>query len=350
MLQLQTRRFLLSGVFVSTFLVVCVVKLSCRIVDPPYMADVRALAESAPVVFRGQVVEVHSVGETTTDSSVERKIATFQVDRMYRGTVNTEVSLNFAYDWFMRGNGHYCMDFQPNTYWLVFAVEKDGRLELSDDCDGALTVSPILGPDLGNASWLAQMETDFLAGLADSDPAIRLISIQRLGGLGLASSRDALHRIIETGNKEESKWAIYAALRTGDITVLPKVKELLAEGNLDQPQRAMALQLQYLSDPAAEPNLLAILNSANGDLTRKCALTALGEKLRDPKAVPSLASHLSDPDHDARYLALNGLRNITHENACTLPPNWKEQDVEPQIEICKSWWEAEGKFEPWPQD
>jgi hypothetical protein len=174
-------------------------------------------------------------------------------------------------------------------------------LELFDDCEGALAISPLLGTDLKDTDWLTQMEADFLAGLSDSSPAGRVLSIQRLGGLKLPSSRSALHRVIETGDKDESKWAIYAALRTGDVTVLPRVKELLAVGDHEWPERA-------------------------------------------------ISAHLSDSDSYARYDALDGLKNITKEKACTLPPEWREEDVEPQISRCKVWWEQVGKSRDWKQD
>ena len=312
------------------------------------MADVRALAEKAPIVFRGRVARVSSFGVKPRHTIALDSIATIEVDRPYRGKVSSETSLYFVYGGMPTGiNGHYCIDFQPDTYWLVFAVEKDGRLQLFDDCEGALGISPLLGPDLKGAGWQAQMEADFLAGLADTSSAARLLSIQRLGGLKLPSSRGALHRVIETADEEESKWAIYAALRTGDISVLSGVKELLVVGDHSWPERAMSLELENVTDAAAVPDLIAILDTAPGDSARSCALIALGEKLKDPRAVPSLANHLSDPDRYARYDALDGLKNITHESACTLPSHWVERDVEPQILKCKTWWEQKGKFRSW---
>jgi hypothetical protein len=339
-------RFLL---LVGSVLSLCATQLLCRIPEPPYMVDVRELGEKAPIVFRGQVVDISSTGENPPEWTQVKAIATFQVDRVYRGHVGAETPLPFAYDWFMAVNGHECINFQPNTYWVVFAQEKKGRLELSDDCNGALAISPLLGPSVENEGWLDQMEADFIAGLRDSDPASRLISIQRLGGLSLPSSRDALHRVIETGDKKESGWAIYAALRTGDFTVLPRVKQLLQVGDHAAPESAIALQLRNVAEGSAVVDLIAILQSAPGELTRSSVLIALGEKLKDPRAVPILAAHLSDSDHYARYDALDGLRNITHENACTLQQNWREQDVEPQILKCKTWWELEGQFQSWTQ-
>lgn len=194
------------------------------------------------------------------------------------------------------------------------------------------------------------MEADFIAGLDDSSSDARLASIQRLGGLKLASSRAALHRVIEQGSAEDSKWAIYAALRTGDVTVLQTVKQLLANGDDDRPERAIASELRNTTEASAVPDLIAILDASPGELTKRAVLTALGENLKDPRSVPSLAAHLSDPNHYVQYNALVGLRNITHEGACTLPAVWKEYDVEPKILQCKSWWGQEGKFRNWMQN
>jgi HEAT repeat protein len=213
-----------------------------------------------------------------------------------------------------------------------------------------MTISPRLGPNLKAADWLAQMEADFLAGLLDPDPEARLASIQRLGGLKLPSSRAALYAVIEEGRVAESKWAVYAALRTGDISVLPRVERLLAVGDHESPESAIALQLESISDPRAVPGLIAILESAPSEFTRNNILIALGEKLKDPRAVPTLAAHMSDPNRYARYDSLAGLKNITHEEACTLPPEWKEEDVEPQISRCKLWWEQSGKFQNWSRN
>lgn len=312
------------------------------------MLDIQALVKAAPIVFRGRVVKLRLTADSPAGPDAVTGVAEFQVDRVYRGHVSNPV-LYFAYNPLAAENGHDCINFQPRTYWLVFARENAGRLELADDCHGALSVSPLLGPTLENEDWLSQMEADFMAGLIDGDPASRLISIQRLGGLGLPSSRDALHRVVETGDKQESEWAVYALLRTGDITVLPQVKELLRRGDRAAPESAIALELRNVADERAVPGLIAILQSAPGGLTTSCVLMALGEKLKDPRAVPVLAAHLSDPDRYARYDALDGLRNLTHENACTLPRNWREQDIQPQISKCKAWWKQQGRFQSWTQ-
>jgi hypothetical protein len=320
--------------------------LWARLMLPPSMADVRELARKGSLVFRGHVLAVIPLTSHAGTGARNMYMARIQVDRWYRGKGPTEETLRFAYGSFA-SNGHDCIDFRTETYWVVFGHEQQGQLQLIDDCEGALTISPLLGRDLGTSDGFAQMEADFLAGLDDHDAAARLASIQRLGGLQLASSRDALHRVIEKGDDAESKWAVYAALRTGDVTVLPSVKQLLAGGDGTLPESAIAMQLQYITDPAAVPDLIAILKSAPSELTRTSVLIALGERLRDPRAVPSLADHLSDPELHARYDALNGLRVITDEQACTLPREWKEQDVEPQISRCRIWWEQVGKSRNW---
>jgi len=346
----KIRRIWVAIVLANLAMFLFAVQSWCRLMLPPSMADVRELAERAPLVFRGHVLTVTPITTNTEPGARVESIAKIQVDRWYRGKRSAEALLRFAYSGEIFANGHDCIDFRPETYWTVFAVEKNGQMEMIDDCEGALTISPLLGPDLGNANWLAQMEADFRAGLNDQDSAPRLASIQRLGGLKLPTSRDDLHRVIEKGDDAESKWAVYAALRTGDVTVLSLVKHLLAKGDDELPERAIAMQLQYVTDPSAVPDLIAILKSAPSELTRTGVLIALGEKLKDPRAVPSLADHLSDADRYARYDALDGLKNITHEEACTLPPEWKEQDVEPQISRCKIWWEQVGKLRDWSQN
>jgi hypothetical protein len=130
----------------------------------------------------------------------------------------------------------------------------------------------------------------------DGEP--RIYSPLPLGGLKLPSSRDAFHGVIENGNDGESKWAVYATLRTGDVSVLPRVMRLLATGDRELPELAIAMQLQYVTDTGAVPDLIAILESAPSELTRTRVLIALGQTLKDPRAVPSLAAHLSDSDEE----------------------------------------------------
>jgi HEAT repeats len=360
MRKLNIHRVWLAIVMANLAMVLFTVESWCRLMLPPSMVDVRDLAEKAPLVFRGHVLTITKnadnrlslnefIGLAEPGARV-RSIAKVQVDRWYRGKGSTEALLRFAYYGGPFADGHDCIDFRPETYWIVFAVQKDGQMEMVDDCEGALTVSALLGPDLGNADWLAQMEADFVAGLNDEDSAARLASIQRLCGLKLPSSRDALHHVIEAGNDAESKWAVYGALRTGDITVLPRVRQLLANGDRELPEFAIAMELQDITDSSAVADLIGILESAPSEVTRTRVLIALGKKLKDPRAVPSLAARLSDPDPHARYDALVGLKNITHEEACTLSRDREEQDVEPQVSRCKIWWEQVGKFRNWLQN
>jgi hypothetical protein len=59
-------------------------------------------------------------------------------------------------------------------------------------------------------------------------------------------------------------------------------------------------------------------------------LFALGEKLKDPLALPNLGAHLSDPGRFVGFNALVGLSNIAREGACPLSPGWTESDVAPK--------------------
>lgn len=73
---LQNQRFLFSAILVGSLLSLCAVKLWSRLMSPPAMADVRDLAEKAPIVFRGRVVKVSSPGEQPRRTYVVNSIAT----------------------------------------------------------------------------------------------------------------------------------------------------------------------------------------------------------------------------------------------------------------------------------
>src|SRR5216684_8552443 len=67
----------------------------CRLMLPPSMADVRNLAEKAPLIFRGHVLTVTPA--TTGLGERNESIANIQIDRWYRGNGSTRVLLRFAY-------------------------------------------------------------------------------------------------------------------------------------------------------------------------------------------------------------------------------------------------------------
>jgi HEAT repeat protein len=128
------------------------------------------------------------------------------------------------------------------------------------------------------------------------------------------------------------------------------VKQILTDGDLASPQRQIALELKNVSDPSAVPVLIEILANAPGELTRSSVLIALAENINDSRAVPTLAEHLSAADQSSRYLALEGLKNITHEEACALPKSSATQNFQWHIRRCKLWWEQEGKLQSWGKD
>jgi hypothetical protein len=331
-----------------------------RLMIDQSMVDVRAQAEKAPLVFRGRVLTVgpdpveKGIGLWVDGKPVNTDfVAKFQVDRIYRGKLEGEAVVHFSYgggQWF---NGHDCIDFRPEQSWLMFAVEKNGLLELFDDCTGALGISSRLGEEVRPSDWLAQMEADFIAGLEDSDVESRIFSIQRLGGLKLASSRPALHEVIERRKGIEAEWAIYATLRTGDITVLPMVNGLLASGDKKMPEGAIAYELRNVNDPSAVPYLLEIFEKTPSDYARFEALIALVDNLKDPRVVPVLGPSLSSSDRQIRYIALSGLNTIANAEACSTRHDANENDeaaFERETTSCKAWWEREGKYRSWTRN
>jgi hypothetical protein len=340
------RRYRIAVLTIAIVLLFPTMWAWCRLMSPPALAEVRDLAEKAPLVFRGRVLTVTRGAEIPNGGSPRIMIATFQIDRIYRGKKPEQALLHFRVG--NEVNGHDCINFQADTYWLVFAVEKPGYLAIFDDCIGALAMSSRLAPRTRNSGWLAQMEADFVAGLDDSDPQIRMYSIQWLGGLKLASSRPILHHLIERREGEEREWAIFAALRTGDASVLPLVNQLLEACDRQEPMELIKYELQFVTDPTAVPDLLKIFDNAPDDFTRSRVLIALAVNLKDRRAVPALAASLSSDDVHIRYLALEGLSNMTGTESCNL--NRSAEDIDPQVARCKLWWEQEGKTRIWSED
>jgi hypothetical protein len=138
--------FCLVGVAACSF----AAPLWSRLMMDQSMVDVRTQAEQAPLVFRGRVLTggpdliKKRVGLWVDGKPVNTNfVAKFQVDRIYRGKLG-EAVVHFSYGG-MGMNGHDCIDFRPEQSWLVLAVEKNGLLQLFDDCTGALGISARLG-------------------------------------------------------------------------------------------------------------------------------------------------------------------------------------------------------------
>jgi hypothetical protein len=193
------------------------VPLCARLRVSPGQEDVRDLAKRAPLVFRGKVVQLQL---TRDEPELREGIAVIGVERLYRGNIrfrnSSRFRVRFVYSAGNSFDGHNCVNLVLDSFWIFFAQPHDATgLELFDDCEGALAISRLHAPQI-SADALSQMEADFKAGLSDSDSEARLASIQRLAGLGLPASREALREFISYGNKTESKWALFALLKTGD--------------------------------------------------------------------------------------------------------------------------------------
>ena len=311
--------------------------------------DLRDLFSSAEFVFHGRVVTIESDGK---NNDWYNGVADLEVDRWYKGTpTRPTVRLQFVYNRNF-GNGHLCIDLHRSASWLIFAKQVgNGVFEFSDDCYGGLPVSSILASTT-HGTGIQQMQDDLIAGLQDGDSNARLENIKRLAGLRLLSSHDALKNFIDHGSEAESKWAIYAALRSGDLSVLSKVQSIVI--NLNQyrvdPDSSIALEIAHLKDSRAVPMLISVLESANMDFARGSAVQAL-QAIKDPRSVPSLANHLSDPDSSVSYNSLVAISYITHEASCTLPDDWheKEGEVNRRLASCQQWWQTQGSARKWSE-
>lgn len=324
--------------FVSlALLCVAPAKLWSRIEVPPYAVDLATFVSSAPVIFRATVLDVSDVAKEPDGFTT---VAHLRVDRWYRGGSSPSVAVEYQEGLHLMG--HDCISLKSDgTEWLIFAREQKGHLEFVDDCYAAVRVSPLLGSPSPRQDTLAQIEADFEAGLSDPEPAGRLLSIQGLGCLMSASSRPALHRIIDQGDPAEKDWATYAALRSGDVTVLPRVREMFARGGTEINPVLLAWELSQLTDRSGIPVLIEIAATSPDPHARGDALDALGRKMHAPEALPVIVDRLSDTDPGVRFSALAAMDSITHVNSCKTQPT--DDLVRPQIRQCVGWWDEAGK-------
>src|SRR5258708_39634498 len=97
MWKLKVHRVCLAIILASFALFLFALQSWCRLMVPPYMADVQALAERAPLVFRGHVLTVSPTTTSTETGARVESVANIHVDRWYRGKGATEALLPFAY-------------------------------------------------------------------------------------------------------------------------------------------------------------------------------------------------------------------------------------------------------------
>ncbi len=302
--------------------------------------DLTEFISSAPAIFRGVVVDV-KVDQSSTQMPI-RASARFKVQRWYRGSGSSAADLRYETGFHIPG--HNCLDFKPGTYWLVFATERGGHFEFVDDCYGAQPVSPLIASTSRGSDVVSRLEADLAAGLADSDRKGRLVSIQGLGGIKSAAARPVLHDIIASGDIVERDWATYAALRSGDTTVLVRVREMFVHGAQNVPSAFLGFELSQLKDRSAIPGLIGIVEAVRDSGGLVNAMTALGRNMRAAEALPAIARHLTDADAAVRFSALNAMGAITSQPECTLPlePRWTQDMVEPSISRCLTWWDQSG--------
>jgi hypothetical protein len=217
--------------------------LHSRIESPPSTVDLTRFVSEAPIIFRGVVL---NVSVTEGRQLPLAAVAQLRVQRWYRGEGGSEARV--YYQTGFRIPGHDCIGLKPGGHWLIFAAQQNGRLKFIDDCYAAVAVSPEMAPTHDPLNVFAQIGADFAAGLGDSEKAGRIVSLQRLGGLRTALSLPAIHRVIDHGNLEEKDWATYAALRSGDTTVLSRVREMFARADSDVPRYYLAWELGQLRD------------------------------------------------------------------------------------------------------
>jgi hypothetical protein len=276
--------------------------LAARLQMPKGTLDLTPFVANAPLILHAEVVAVSPRPEVQWTR--QTATARLRVVRWYRGNQGPEVNLLYVRE-ALRMMGHNCIDFQKGQHWLVFAQPRGNAYELIHDCYGAVAVSSLIAAP--QMALVPQLEADFIAGLDDPNPDARLWSIQCLGGLRQPSSRPALYRMMHSESEAEAEWAAYAALRTGDTSILPAVRLLLARTARAPTYCPLAAALANITDPAVIPELL---------------LTA--------DLVPS-----------ARRSAMQAVALMTKSSNCELNPESSDDAQLDQVRRCRVWWASE---------
>lgn len=322
------------------------------------------LGGSAAFIFHATVLSFDSVRGKFGD---EYGFVNLAVDRWYKGKPGpATVRMGFQYPGFISGSD--CINFHRASSWLIFANRnRDGSFQFSDTCEGGLPMSSIIGPPTAG-TWMERLQRDLIDGLQDGDPAVRLANIARLGGLKMKSSGAALRDFAEHGSELESKWAVYAAFRSGDMIVLPQVESIVislteqpppkrraapefpVDAAPTEPMRRYAypdidivLAFRWVVDLDAVPSLSRIATSAKDELVRKSATSAISEMKR------ILATEAHDLNPGLRpYSALVRMEAATHDPACKVPPKGQiDPSLEDAANKCKQWWNEIGSTRPW---
>jgi hypothetical protein len=267
--------------------------------------DLNNYLPKAPILLRAEILS-----RSNSSRPFEMYVATarLRVTRWYQGQPPPAIELRFAAGG-LRMPGHNCFDFPPGTHWLILAKERDGALELIDDCYGAFEVSPQLGP--AHYDPITQLEADFSAGLASTDPKHRILSLQRLANLHMPISRPALHQVIAHGEPDETLWAAYAVLRTGDSSVIPTVRGVLEKEPPNWRSGVLSGELSRIKDPAAIPALTEIAWSLS-DAAKASAITALGNIPSATSALPAITANLNSDDESIRRAARRAIAQLTN--------------------------------------
>jgi hypothetical protein len=327
---------------------------------PEGTEDLHNLLQISPIVFHAQVVSIDAIGPPPAGLIVQpAQVASLRVDRWYKGNPRpSTVQLKYVYPGWEGGED--CIDLHRSSSWLIFArLRSDGAYQFVDSCEGGLPMSAILAPT-EKKDCLDQLQADLIAGFQDSDPALRLANIARLGGLKLRSSSVALRKIMEDGMADEQAWATYATLRSGDFTAMGKAASILIDADeslwqrgwyrtsppdaapSSEPVMNIAFEIERdVRDSKVVPTLIKILGEAKSDWARSSAMGAL-QDIKDPRSLPAAVAHLSDSSFAIQHHALVAVNGITGAAECEAPVGSNESELLAAVETCTRWWQETG--------
>jgi hypothetical protein len=290
----------------------------------------------ASFICKGEVISAPDV--RTIRGPLPRKtgIAKLRIDACFKGSLAGVIAVAAdeyrpAAGW--SGGGHL---FTPKTgeHLLLFLRSKGTVYELADDNVGALSVSTRTSSVPPNIDPLENLESDFKAGLQDSDPEVVLKSIRWLGDLQHLHSTAELKGSLKNADEVTRLYLWQTLLKVGDLSIVPEVGRYLDQ--FDPTSRSYSLpndRVPYMQfqvfdvfcgvrDPVVTSYLDHFALSSNPRV-RVAAIQGL-RHIGSVKTAPVFLKALDDHQEDIDFVAMQSLLELAGGGPIAWVPTWQD--------------------------
>jgi len=280
--------------------------------------DVSNLAARADVIVLGRIVSTQAVGtesislpEGAVGDNIPSSImvAELSIQEVLKGAPNApSISVHYSLPSSMVGYAT-----PPVATTCIFFLSQKGQ-EYSFTSPYYPAVPGALSPEPAGDTVIDRV-TSRIAAVVDSAATSSADKAQALHALGDIPGEKSTQTFQTASHRAEPDvWpiAVSMLLKRGDISGLPAAVDFLLHSSSGRPTETENLRIGIsigVKDPGAVPSLATLLK--HGDAAaRRAAATALG-RTASASAINSLAEALNDSDSQVRYYAVVGLAGIT---------------------------------------